>query len=176
MPAKLTITQDNVANIQKALRELSRTTVYVGIPEEKNKRKSPDKMNNATLGYIHEYGSPVNNIPARAWLKPGIEASRTKWEDYLRQAAKLAMEGKPESMTKAFMAAGDTAVQSVKKRTTAGVPPPLAPRTIAARRRKHKNTKTGPSELHPMFGGMTPLVDTAQMLNSVAYTIRKDGK
>ena len=173
MPAKLTITQDNVANIKKAMRELSRTTVMVGIPESKNKRKSPDKMNNATLGYIHEYGSPANNIPARAWLRPGIEASRTKWEDYLRQAARLAMEGKPESMDKAFNAAGMTAVQSVKTRTSAGVPPPLAPRTIAARRRKHKNTKAGISTLPPQFGGMTPLIDTAQMLNSVTYTIRK---
>ena len=71
MPAKLTITQDNLANIQKALHDLSRTTVHVGIPEEKSKRKSPDKMTNAALGYIHEYGSPANNIPARPWLKTG---------------------------------------------------------------------------------------------------------
>src|SRR5580765_389883 len=165
MAAKLTITQDNVAKIQSALRELSRTTVHVGIPEEKTTRKSPDKMNNATLGYIHEYGSPANNIPARAWLKPGIEASRTEWEGYLKQAATLAMEGNPESMQKAFMAAGDTAVQSVKKRTTAGVPPPLAPRTRAARMRKHKNTKPGASPLPAMFGGLTPLIDSGQMYN-----------
>ena len=165
-----------MAKIQSALRQLSRTTVYVGIPEEKTTRKSSDKMTNATLGYIHEYGSPANNIPARAWLKPGIEASRTKWEGYLKQAATLAMEGKPESMEKAFNAAGMTAMQSVKTRTAAGIPPPLAPRTMAARRRKHKNTKPGNSPLPQMFGGFTPLVDTGQLLASVTYVVRKDGK
>ena len=83
------------------------------------------------------------------------------------------MEGKIASVDKALNAAGDTAVQSVKTRTTAGVPPPLAPRTMAARRRKHKNTATGASPLPPQFGGFTPLVDTAQMLNSVTYVVKK---
>ena len=173
MPAKLTVTQDNIAKIQKALRDLSRTTVCVGIPESKTKRRDPDKITNATLGYIHEYGSPANNIPARRWLKPGIEASRATWEGFLQQAATFAMEGRPETVDKALHAAGDTAVQSVKNYITAGISPPLKPRTMAARRAKHRNTKTGPSPLPPQFGGLTPLVDTSQMLNSITYTVVK---
>lgn len=176
MPAKLTITQDNTANIKKAILDLARTTVHVGIPSEKASRKATsgkEQMTNATLGYIHEFGSPAHNIPARAWLVPGVVASKDKWTNYLEQAAKLAFEGKPASVDKALHAAGTTARDSVKQRISAGIAPPLAESTKQRRRGKHKNTKAGPSDLAPHFGGFTPLVDTAQMLNSITYALRK---
>src|SRR4051812_46011538 len=171
MPAKLTVTKSETANFQKALRELVRTKVMVGIPSDKNTRK--DQMTNAVLGYIHEFGSPIHNIPAHAWLVPGVKASEKQWTNYLQQAAKLAFEGKPAAVDRAFHAAGTVAVGSVKTRITAGIAPPLAELTKQRRRAKHKNTKAGPSVLPQRFGGFTPLVDTAQMLNSITYSIQK---
>jgi hypothetical protein len=150
---------------------MAKTRLVVGIPEEKTKRN--DKMNNATLGYIHEFGSPANNIPARAWLVPGVKASQPKWTKLMEKAGQFAFEGELPKFDAAMNSAGTVAVSSVKTHITAGIPPPLAPLTRARRQAKRKKTKTGPSPLPSMFGGMTPLVDTAQMLNSVTYVLRK---
>jgi len=149
----------------------------VGVPEESPARRmvkgQKQAMNNATLAYIHENGSPINHIPARPFLRPGIKNSQSQWMKYIEQAATFAFEGKPGASDKAWNAAGTVVVNAVKKRITAGIPPPLRPRTIAARKRKHRKTRTVDPDLPPVFQGMTPLVDTAQLLNSITYVVRK---
>lgn len=168
----ITITQDNVKSITKAVRDLARTTLHVGIPEDKSARQE-NTMNNATLGYIHEYGSPRANIPPRPWLQPGVIESKDKWMGYLRLAGKQAFEGKPDSVDTALHMAGTVARDSVKVRIISGITPALAESTKRRRQAKHKNTKTGTSELPQEFGGFTPLIDTGQFYNSITYVLRK---
>jgi hypothetical protein len=58
------------------MRGLEREQVMVGIPSKTAERQpdpeEPGPMNNATIGYIMENGSPAANIPERPHLKPGI--------------------------------------------------------------------------------------------------------
>jgi hypothetical protein len=106
------------------------------------------------------------NIPARPWLAPGVRESQSQWEPYLSQAVNLAVEGKKAAVDRALNAAGIKAVSAVKNRITAGIAPPLASATIAGRRRRGGQSAATSVDT-------TPLVDTAQMLNSISYVIRK---
>jgi hypothetical protein len=183
-PPNLHITEDNTSHILKTLMGLSNVQVFVGVPADdstdeahtsgstagtdKRDDDPPTEMTNSTLAYIHENGSPAQNIPARPFIHPGIMDSKDKWLNYMTQAGKAAMEGNTSVMNKALNAAGMTALLAVKLRITSHIPPPLAPRTVAARKRKHKYHKGKVTA-----DDLTPLIDTSQLMNSLAYTIRR---
>src|SRR5438270_375725 len=101
----------------------------VGIPEAAG---SHGDIGNAALGYIHETGSPANNIPARPFLQPAIKDSEAQWSKHLKQAAKDAFDGK--SPEQGFNVAGITAVSAVKNKIAKGIPPPLKQSTVASRK------------------------------------------
>jgi len=182
-------------DVIKAIKELSRTSVYVGVPGLGTPGQSPradGKMTNASLAYIHETGSPAQNIPARPFLRPGVRDSKGKWSKYLNQAAEAALKGESGVMRRSLETAGQIAVSAVKNRITAGIPPPIKPATMAARAR-HRGGKTKAQrakraaeraayrQFHSRYkkgddvliGGVTPLVDTAQLLNSITYVVEQ---
>jgi hypothetical protein len=179
------MTEDHTAGLQAALDALSSIEVLIGIPSDRDQprlvdqatRAKPEQRqdtteegaitSNATLGYIHEHGNPINNIPARPWLGPGVEGSKAAWLRYMQQAGEAALQGEPGRMDKALHAAGTTAVSAVKNRIVAGLQPPLSPVTIARRRART------PSRQARSQSDVTPLVDTAQMLNSISYVIKR---
>lgn len=170
--------------IQEAIKKLSKTRVLIGIPLQGNTRskvKGKRTVKNAALGYIHEFGSPAQNIPRRPFLVPGVRDSRKDWEPYMRQAAEAAMKGDDGLMMRTLEAAGMKAVVAVKKRIVDKIPPPLSPYTVAMRARstpadvmayrawlqqykmRRKTLASSP---------VTPLVDTAQMMNSITYVVK----
>lgn len=172
----LTVVTDGTADLAKTLKDLANTSVMVGIPSDREQgnsgsagteKRKEGPIGNAALGYIHETGSPINNIPPRPFLRPGVNDSRKRWEPYLQQAASLAMEGKPDAVDRALHAAGLTAVAAVKNKITAGLSPPLKQSTINARRRRSK------SRLASTAADVKPLIDTGQLLNSINYVVRK---
>ncbi len=81
------VTRDNLKNVLQNIRMMDDKRLLVGIPGEENPRKG-EPVGNAQLGYIHENGSAVRNIPPRPFLKPGVRASRKRCVDILRGAAK----------------------------------------------------------------------------------------
>jgi len=152
--------------LQKAVERLTKSHVLVGIPSTP---RTEGPIDNATLGWIHETGSPAANIPARPFLRPGVEESKDQWIPYMRQAAEAAITGDEGTMTNALNAVGTTAVSAVKNTITAKIPPPLQPATVRARRRYRATPATAAD-----IAGATPLVDTAQMINSITYVIKED--
>lgn len=178
------MTEDHTRELQAALDALSSIEVLIGIPSDRDSPRLVDDAttaeperredtaeggihSNATLGYIHEHGSGLNNIPARPWLGPGVELSKAAWLRYMQQAGEAALSGEPGRMDRALHAAGTTAVSAVKNRIVAGLQPPLSPVTIALRRART------PSRKARVASDTTPLVDTAQMLNSISYVVKK---
>ncbi len=180
-------------DIIKALTKLAATHVLVGIPSDSH--REDDAVSNALLGYVHEMGSPVNNVPARPFLRPGVEKSKDEWEPYMRQAAAAALKGDDGVMGRALDAAGQTAVDAVKDEITQGIPPPIKPESMAQRRRyqdrpelsaRERRKRSGQREEYrgfyeryeagietkPSAGGVTPLVDTSQLLNSITYVVK----
>lgn len=157
----LTTTRDGVAALMKALHALTDRVVLVGIPSTATERKEKgEAADNAMLGYIHEFGAPAANIPARPFLVPGVEAAAMQVTTRLRAAAEAAIVGDTARVNQQMTGAGMAAASSVKNRINDGIKPDLSPRTLAARKAKG-------------YKGTTPLVRTAQLRNSITYVIRK---
>jgi hypothetical protein len=173
------ITKDNTRSFFEALEKLTGAKVMVGIPSDTEQHfgstgreaRTDTTIGNATLGYIHENGSPARNIPARPFLAPGVANSKDKWTNYLKQAATLASEGKTAAVDRALHAAGQTAVNAVKATIAAGIPPPLAQSTIDARRQRSRGSSYRRAAV--VASDTTPLIDTGQLINSISYAIRR---
>jgi len=186
----LRVERDRTDELARTVEMLSRVEVLIGIPSDgdqphysqdggiagsdsKEQRRDDGAggiRSNATLGYIHEHGAPSANIPARPWLGPGVEESRDRWLSYMRQAAEAALSLTNDSqsvMERGLHAAGMTAVSSTKRRIVDGLQPELSQRTIDRRRART------PSRQAQTSVDVTPLVDTAQMLNSITYVIKR---
>jgi hypothetical protein len=152
------ITRDKMAAVIKAVSDLSKQDVLVGIPDSAPERKEAP-ISNAQIGYILDRGSPAKNIPARPWLVPGVQDAQAQCAERLKKGATAALSGNPSGADAALTAAGLTAEMSVKAKINSNIQPKLADSTLEARRRRgvtRENT----------------LVDTAQLRNSVTHVIR----
>lgn len=177
------ITVDKLGEIMKSINTLVSKDVLVGIPDSKANRTNEDgePINNAQLGYIHEYGSPINNLPARPFLGTGVEAAKDEIADRLESAAKNALDGKYAQMNQGFDKAGLVAQNSVKNVFNSGQFAPLADSTLRARAsRGGTRGKAAQRELAsrsegnaPSNAEIKPLVDSGQLRNSITYVVRK---
>lgn len=158
---------DNLRALVKNLNEVPRKDVLVGVPAEKAGRdpdvgETSSPLNNAEIAYIQNYGAPEANIPARAFMEPGIRDARRQVQNYLKQGAQHVLKGNYGGMDRALHAAGLTAQASIRHRIQTGPFDPLSARTLAARRRKGRM-------------GDKPLLDTGQLRNSINYVVRDKG-
>ena len=68
---KKTVSKDE--DVAKAMASLAKTHILVGIASgSKGDARTDGGPKNHELGFIHEYGSPSSNIPARPFLIPGV--------------------------------------------------------------------------------------------------------
>lgn len=171
MTTKVRVLADNLPAMRAGLKLLEDEQVLVGVPAEKAPRTSAEakakgmEINNAALAYIHNYGSPANNIPARPFLEPGIENAKDSISTQMQKAGDAAMAGKRDAVHNNLEAVGLMASTSVKMKIRTGPFAPLGAATIRARERRAGHA-LGP-------GDIRPLIDTGQMLNSITYVIRK---
>ena len=145
----------------KALKTLTLKEVLAGVPEAKAPRKR-GTATNALLAYVHDNGSPLQNIPPRPFLCAGIEEGKEEITKYLEQAGKAALHGDAMLMDKALNAVGLAAQKAIRKKIQTGPFTPLKASTVAARKRKRKSRNNTQ---------MTPLIDTGQLLQSINYVI-----
>jgi phage gpG-like protein len=157
---------DNVPKFLKAQKEMRSNQVLVGIPSAKAPRTPDEKekvkeqpINNAALGYIHNYGMPAQNIPARPFMEPGIKDAKGPISNYMGAAAAAALKGNAEGLKKNLIAAGIVAATEIKKKINTGPFVALKPATIAARKRRGRT-------------GTKPLIDTAQLRNAITFVVR----
>lgn len=192
MVAVTTSAKDNSKAIAKAIQDLASKRVLVGVPArgEKLLGSPPDgpnnrqqgSINNAALAYIHENGAPEVNIPARPFLRPGVESAKDKIIKSFERAGKAVFVGDIVEADKQLMRAGFEAQSAVRNKITDGPFLPLAPVTIAARlRRGHPGQQSRSiygkgaiaSSVHVDATGMQPLIDTGQLRASINFVIRK---
>jgi len=156
---------DNSAQLARGVAALTKTDVLVGIPQEKDYRDpdpatgKPTAIGNAALAYIHNFGSPTQNIPARPHLEPGILDAEPKFMPYLKAAALEALKGSATGVERNLHAVGQIAVSGVQNKMQTGPFAPLDASTLAARRRRGRT-------------GTKPLIDTAQLLQHYSYVLR----
>ena len=145
-------------NLIRGWRYFSKTEVVVGITDETNVERD-NGMSNASLLYLHENGVPSHNIPPRPVLRPAIaeDGTKQKIEMMMKTAAEEAIvHGNTENAQKYMERAGMVGRDACKNYITKGGK--LAPNAESTIRKK---------------GSSTPLVDTASMLNSITYAVRK---
>lgn len=158
------MTLDRVRAATDKIRELGAGRVLVGIPAEHALRKpEPGEdpgVNNALLGYVHQNGSPAKNIPARPFLPEGVREGQERIADVLEGAARntLAGRGAPADVT--LHKVGLIAQAAVRAKITEGPFAPLAPKTLAKRRKKGRT-------------GERPLIDTGQLRNAINYVVQE---
>lgn len=151
---------DNVAKAIAGIEKLATTRVMVGVPAENGSRQDSQPINNAGLAYIHENGAPEAGIPARPFLKPGIETKQAEISEGLKKAGNAALDGKPDAVDRGFHRVGLIGQNAVRAKITDGPFTPLAEATLAARRARGRT-------------GTKPLIDTGQLRNALTYVIRK---
>lgn len=133
------------------------TEVVVGITEDSNSGRG--QVTNAELLYLHDSGVPSRNIPARPVLRPAIsqDATKSQIETLMKEAAfKALVQGDKAGCEQNFHKAGMVGRDACKDYIKAGSNlAPNAPSTIAKK------------------GSSKPLIDTASMMNSITYAVRK---
>jgi HK97 gp10 family phage protein len=162
--------------LKQRLKVLGKSTdahVVVGVVKNKKharstgkgEAKKAQKATNAQIATVHEYGSKT--VPARPFLRPTVDKQKKEVAKIIEKAFKKAIKDgteKPFLLTLSLV--GQKVKDAVFKYITTGptIPPPLSPKTIAARTGKGKRKKKG---------GPRPLVDTGQMARSITFEVRK---
>lgn len=171
------VTKDRVSDVVKAISDLVKQEILVGVPA-KTAERSDTPINNAAIGYINEFGSPAQNIPARPHLIPGIEDDQDKINERMKKAAQAALDGNKQKALANMEAAGVSAVNSVKSKITGGEFIPLAASTLRARARRGR--QGAQTELDsramgnaPSTANAKPLVDTGTYRNAITYVLRE---
>lgn len=185
MSKAVTVVRDDVAKVFKSIQELVGRQVLVGIPDSGQNNREEGPVNNATIGYVMEFGSPLHNVPARAFLIPGVETAKEAALRQLRQAADAALKGDKAAMQQGLNRAGIVASNEVKHKINSNIPPPLSPNTI---RNRHRGRQTKMRESEQVYlalvsqgvepgaaqgeVGIVALINTAQLRNSITYVVR----
>lgn len=170
-----------VSAIRRAVKNLAENDVYIGVPAKETGSREGG-INNAELSYIHEFGAPAAGIPARPHLLPGIEQIVPDAASELKEAARLALQGNEKAVDAAFKKIGLLGQNAVRSKFQANDWPPLKDATLDYKPLKKddqgntlKNKKGQPlrEKSRREKGKVNPLIDTAQLMKSHTWVIRK---
>lgn len=185
--ARVTVTKDTVTAVLGAITTLVGKQVLIGVPESTTERPDDEPVNNATLAYIHEFGSPAANIPARPFLIPGVQKVEEAAVAQLEKAVFASLTGDPKGADQKLNAAGIVGMNGARDEISTGNFEPLSPATVYGRSYARKTGTTRPEEiryLELVRGGMSPaaaqaetgirpLINTGELRNSLTYVVRK---
>ena len=156
------------------LQAIAQYQVLVGVPEEKDTRKSskmtPEEWKmkqirkklkikepksspgNAMLAYVHDRGSDLQNIPARPFMKPGIALAQNRINTYFRLAAKAGIEGNFEEVKKNLHRAGLAGQNGIRNIIRIGLNFEPLKRATLLRRTRMIDGKISPGRLRMWHG------------------------
>ena len=181
------VTHDGMGKLRAALKAMSAREVLVGVPADKTERGDGSPVTNAGIAYVQDNGAPEQNIPARPFMRPGIDAARDKLIQHLALGAKAVLE-RGASPDDGLIACGLVAVSSIKMQIKQGIPPPLADATVRARANRRGGPRGGTRRgaqwemawraagAPPGLELAKPLIDTGNLIGSITFVIRDRGK
>lgn len=164
---RIKVTADKFQKVAEGLKALTDKRVYAGVPSTKAERQNDEAegpINNAALMYIHEFGAPEANIPARPVVHPAIKKIQPALITEMKAGSKAALSGNPAATERMFHRMGALAMNAMRERITDGPFIPLSPKTLAARKAKRKSRKST---------SIKPLIDTGQLRRALNYVVRK---
>ena len=132
----------------------------------------PDKRNTpvALVAICNEFGT--SKAPARPFVRPAIAEHGDRWLLHLAKGLKKVLDGQLSGTRTALHLLGVEIVADLKDSIMRVWSPPLSPRTVAARRSKWNNARSGGFQA----ALYKPLVDTAHMINTTNYRVVGGGK
>ena len=192
------VTRDILRDTVKSVQDLTRARVLVGIPRANAPREGEQEVNNAMLGYVHEFGSPAQKIPARPHLVPGVKKIEPQIIKLMTKTAQDALTAgskgqskneRDREIDKTLNKVGLACVAAIQQIIRAGIPPGLAESTLKARARRKPGRGIGISKgakaelayrsAHPEAGASitstTPLIDTGEYWRKITYIIDRLG-
>lgn len=145
--------------IKRDLDELRRLRTDVGLPGDLGKHEN-SRFTIAAVAAVQEFGSIEKNIPARPFMGDTAKDKQvqTNLQKVKQSAYKQLLAGQ-KSPRAALLYVGEYYIGALKKKIMQGPWAPLSPRTLIARRSRS-------------VGSSRPLVDTAQMRNSITQRLR----
>ncbi len=156
---KVTVKSDKSTISKKLLAQLSKAKALVGWTEEAGSRPG-EMVTNTELAFIHTYGSPIRNIPARPILEPALSTAETKDAVCveLKDAAKAMLSGDRDKMVEYLYRAGQEGENASRAwfEDSRNGWAPNAPSTIARK------------------GSDRPLIDTARLRKSLTHTVSEE--
>lgn len=146
-----------LAELLKSLKASRSIHVKVGVVGDEAKKVHDEEsgLNMAELAAIHEFGAPAAGIPERSFIRATLDGKRGEYaRDLLPRLFRGVVERRT-SIWQAFELAGMQMAADIKARITEGpgIPPPLAPSTIARK------------------GSDRPLVDTGRLLGAITWKV-----
>lgn len=171
-----TLTSNKMDGINKMVNDvvaLTKRQVLVGVPEEKDPRKAQEGIGNAGLARIHDKGSPLANIPARPFMKPGITKAQDRINNQMLAAAKAGLNKDEEQVELHLEKAGMLAQNGIRSIINTGEGfAPLKRGTLTGRLRKRKAAKKWDNDKREeVMASLHPLVDTGQLRNSIIFIV-----
>jgi hypothetical protein len=156
---------ERIAAMARTVRESS---VHVGVFADSTAEGEPRKegvLSNVQIAAIHEYGAPTAGIPERSFLRGTYDAKRPEYTVLITRLVQQLYDGKMD-VRRALGLVGAKFQADIQARIRAGLTPPLAPSTL---RRKLALGRRGAK------GEPKPLIDTGQLVASIAYRIVMPG-
>ena len=149
-------------NLKRLSKELNRRKVRVGFFAT---ARYPDGTPVAYVAAIQELGYPEGNIPSRPFFRNAIKTGEEKW---IKNMARLVRSATRGNITgdQALERMGSHIAGEVQQSIADGSYDDLEAATLAARQSR-KRTKGVSTK---------PLIDTAQMLQSVSYQVTEEGE
>jgi hypothetical protein len=178
------VTKDKVGDVLASVKRLTSQEVLVGIPGENAGREAApgtpaQTVTNVQLGYVHEFGSPARNIPARPFLIPGIEGALDRLIPLMRKTGVQALSfGDVGAITAGLIAVGLAGASAVQMKITTGPFEPIKDRTKRDRlTRKASYINASPKRQAEMMakwmgGDFKPLIDTGALRQSITFVVR----
>jgi hypothetical protein len=157
------VVKDETKAVLANLRAMQNLQLVAGVPAKRTGRKGDDFINNATLAFIHNNGSPRANIPSREFMATGIKQAQPKMLKVLKSGASEGLKDR-KAVEKALNKAGLIASSSIK--SVIVEQKGFEPLKSSAEGTQFKAEVSG-------SGTRKALIDTASMLNSITYEVRK---
>lgn len=157
------ITQDNSGSeaLEKLADQIKKSKLEVGFFES---AIYPDGTPVAYVAAIQEFGHPEGNIPSRPFFRNAI-SQHDGWKDLSNKAMLAVIEGRME-LNQALNQMGLKMAADVKDSITDGSYEALKQSTLDARQSRKRTQGVATK----------PLIDTAQMLQSVTYAVNGEMK
>lgn len=153
--------KDFTKEFNEVISKFKNDSVLVGIPEDETDREDGETagINNATLLAINNFGSPINNIPARPVMEIGIRAAQDDIAAQYKIAAIKALTQGPKALSQYYNRVGIIASTSIKKviNEQIDIDPPSAGTLRTRKSRGFKGTKS--------------LIVTGQLRNAITYVV-----